>query len=577
MPKIRKNSFIEGTLAAYAAIVISKLLGVLYSIPFYSVIGESGGVIYSCVYNIYALFLDISTSGIPVAVSIVISGYNSLKMYRCEKRAYSVALKLVLILSAASFVILQTFAGRIGAYLLKDQPDGVDPAAIATGIRIIAVCLLIAPFLSVRRGLLLGRKYVATSSASQVVEQFVRIIVVLGGSYTVIRLMSMSTTMGVYAAFAGAAIGAAAAFLYIMRRSRHMEEPDALDSEVDYEMPRDGEIAKRLISYSLPIVIVSVATSVYSVVDMKMILHGLHVVGYTDEATQVIASVASTWVPRICMIIVALPTGLVSSMAPFAAESSAVGNENEVNFKLNQALSILLLISVPLGVGMITFAEPLYRVFYGFSEYGWRILRLSVIVNIVGGMATVIGITMQSMQRGKAVIAATLAGIIVNAGMDLPLIYLFHRLGIPAYLGAAMSSIIGQTVNVAVLVFILKRDHGFSFRDTLTFLVRIAVPTAAMLVVVLLARLIWPVVSTRGVVLWVQLAVYAAIGCIVYFPLCGITKALMSLFGETGTERLMKKFRIYNVYNKMMFFPALWAGKLFLFVYKRSGRVRDDR
>ena len=48
---MKKDSFIKGMFAAYAAIVITKLLGALYSIPFYDIIGENGGVIYSCVYN----------------------------------------------------------------------------------------------------------------------------------------------------------------------------------------------------------------------------------------------------------------------------------------------------------------------------------------------------------------------------------------------------------------------------------------------------------------------------------------------------------------------------------------------
>ena len=74
--KIKRNSFVEGTLIAYFAIILSKLIGAFYSIPFYAIIGERGGVVYSCAYNIYNLFLTISTSGIPTAISIIISEYN---------------------------------------------------------------------------------------------------------------------------------------------------------------------------------------------------------------------------------------------------------------------------------------------------------------------------------------------------------------------------------------------------------------------------------------------------------------------------------------------------------------------
>ena len=81
MKKIKKNGFVEGTMIAYMAIIITKLIGAFYSIPFYGIIGERGGVIYSCAYNIYNLFLTVSTSGIPTAISIIISEYNSCLLY----------------------------------------------------------------------------------------------------------------------------------------------------------------------------------------------------------------------------------------------------------------------------------------------------------------------------------------------------------------------------------------------------------------------------------------------------------------------------------------------------------------
>ena len=56
--RIKRNSFVEGTMIAYFAIILSKLIGAFYSIPFYAIIGERGGVVYSCAYNIYNLFFD---------------------------------------------------------------------------------------------------------------------------------------------------------------------------------------------------------------------------------------------------------------------------------------------------------------------------------------------------------------------------------------------------------------------------------------------------------------------------------------------------------------------------------------
>ena len=120
--KIKRNGFVEGTMIAYAAIVLSKLIGAFYSIPFYAIIGERGGVVYSCAYNIYNLFLTISTSGIPTAISIIISEYNSLKMFAAKEKTQKTARNTVFIISLAAFIVLFLSAPFIGRFFLGPTP-----------------------------------------------------------------------------------------------------------------------------------------------------------------------------------------------------------------------------------------------------------------------------------------------------------------------------------------------------------------------------------------------------------------------------------------------------------------------
>ena len=73
---MKKSGFIEGTVIATAAIVITKILGMLYVIPFYAMIGIQGSALYAYAYNIYVIFLDISSAGLPVAISKIIKEYK---------------------------------------------------------------------------------------------------------------------------------------------------------------------------------------------------------------------------------------------------------------------------------------------------------------------------------------------------------------------------------------------------------------------------------------------------------------------------------------------------------------------
>lgn len=542
---MRKNSFVEGTFIAYGAIVISKLMGALYSIPFYQMIGDQGGVIYSCAYSIYVLFLDISTSGVPIAVSIVISEYNARGMYRSKERAYSVALRVVMGLSLVSFLVMELFARQIGRYFLEDMTGGVSIEDIAAGVRMVAVCLLIAPLLSIKRGYLQGHKFLSAPSQSQVIEQLVRIAVVLAGTYLSIYVLKLGVTVGVCVALSGTALGALAAYLYLVRKSRASREAFSAGASSPEERPAaTGEIIRKVFSYCVTIVIMTVSISVYSLVDMKMLLVGLHRLHYSDGDTQVIASIASTWIPKICMIITALSTGLVSSIAPHMAESRSNGNRGEINQKLNQALSTVMLISVPLGLGMMIFAEPLFTLFYGQSAYGPGILRLAIVVNVVGSMATVTSMSMQSIGRGRTVCYVTIVGIILNAALDLPLIYLFHYLGLPAYLGATVASIVGQAVTLGLLLLSLRASYGFSYTPVLRGLVRELPAMGAMGAVALLLRWLWPPVTAQGLFLVVQLAVYALTGGGLYLLLAYRLGAVDAVLGRETTERLLRKFKV---------------------------------
>ena len=541
---MNKNGFVEGAAIAYIAIVITKIMGALYNIPFYSIIGDKGGVIYSYAYSIYMLFLDISTSGIPIAISIVISEYNSLGKYHSRKKAYSLGLRFVISISVIAFIFLQLFATQIGEYFLADMTQGVTVQEIASAVRAVSVALLIVPFLSMKRGYLQGHKFLAPPSNSQVIEQFVRIVVVLAGSYVTIYILKMGVTAGVCVALLGAAIGAGAAQIYLQKKYIDNKEQFSVKGATEEKAEPTSVILKSIFSRCATIVLVAVTTSIYSLVDLKMLLLGLHNLAYSDEATQVIASVASTWAPKICMIISAMSLGLTSSIAPFIAENYAKGDMNAVNKKLNQAIGIVLAISVPLGTGMIIFSDPVYRVFYGESLYGGNIIQLAVIVNILASMTTVIGMAMQSMREGKAACFHTIVGVGINMALDLPCIYLFDYLGLPAYLGANAASMIGYFTTMILLLSSIKRSINFSYKPVFTTAVKTILPAVLMGAVVAALNHLWPVTQGRNLMLFVQLGIYALVGAAIYLPITYKLGVFHDVFGEEMIDKVCGKLNI---------------------------------
>ena len=540
--KLKKNSFMEGAVITYAAIVITKLLGALYNIPFYEIIGNRGSVIYSFAFSIYALFLDISTSGIPIAISIVISEYASKGMYKTKEKAYSLGLKIVVAVSLIAFLILQIFANQLVKFFIQDMTEGVTINEVAVAVRTVSLCLLIVPFLSMKRGYLQGHKCLSASSTSQVIEQIVRIVFVLAGASLVIYAFKLSTTVGVCVALFGACVGAGVALVYLLFKTRKNKE--LFQCEVEEEAESTKKILKKIFTYCLSIVLVSVSVSLYNIVDMKLLLVGLKEVGYSDISTQTITSIASTWVPKICMIVAALSMGLTNSIAPHMAESFAQGKMDEVKFKLNQGIGIILVVAVPMATGIVVLAEPVFRIFYGFNVFGSKILAWAIVLNVISSIVAVVSMAMQSIDMGKHVVIFTLVGIVVNACMDLPFIYLFDYIGLEAYLGATAASILGELVTLALLLISFYKRHKLGFTPAFKILGKIIVPLLAMIAVVVLLHIIWPVPNLKRFSIIPQLAVYGIAGASVYGVLAYLFGAITDVMDKDKIKGILRKLHL---------------------------------
>jgi len=105
MSKLKKSNFIEGAFIATACIIITKILGIIYVIPFYKIIGEGGGTLYGYAYNIYNVFLIISSAGIPLAISKLTSEYETLKQENKKIRMFQISTKIFNMFSVCSHLI----------------------------------------------------------------------------------------------------------------------------------------------------------------------------------------------------------------------------------------------------------------------------------------------------------------------------------------------------------------------------------------------------------------------------------------------------------------------------------------
>ena len=212
---MKKNSFIEGTIVATLGILLVKVIGVIYVIPFNAIIGEQGGALYGYGYNIYQLFLGISSAGFPFAISKITSEYNALGYKKAIRDTYKLSLKLISLISILMFILLFVFAPQIGKLIIGSSTGGNTYQDIAFVIRMVSFAILVIPFLSVTKGFLQGYKYITPYSVSQVIEQVIRVLVILVGSYACIKVLDLPLKYAVGVAMLGAFFGGLVAYIYL--------------------------------------------------------------------------------------------------------------------------------------------------------------------------------------------------------------------------------------------------------------------------------------------------------------------------------------------------------------------------
>ena len=140
---------------------------------------------------------------------------------------------IILSLGILSFVILMIFAPQIAYLIIGDVEGGNTIADVSFAIRMVSLSVLVVPILSVTRGYLNGHKMLLPTSISEVVEQIVRVLVIVLGSYFVIKVLNLPVNIAVYVALFGATIGAFVALLYLKRKMKKNKDSIKEESEND--------------------------------------------------------------------------------------------------------------------------------------------------------------------------------------------------------------------------------------------------------------------------------------------------------------------------------------------------------
>ncbi|WP_436859758.1 putative polysaccharide biosynthesis protein [Staphylococcus caeli] len=460
------KELVRGTFLITLSILITKVLGVIYIIPFYAIIGgEKNLAPFNYAYTPYNIAIAIATAGVPLAASKYVSKYNALGAYRISEKLYKSSFIVMTITGFIGFLLLYLLAPSIASITLANKGDvkGVWTVDDITWIiRIISIVVIFIPLLATWRGVFQGYKSMGPTAVSEVIEQVARILFILIGSYLVLNVFHGSVLAANGVATFAAAIGAIAAIFvlwyYWRKRKGNIERMVATDNtgmDVSY-----GKMYKEIISYSIPFVIVSLNFPLFNLVDQFTHNSALNIAGVASNLHDYFFSILNMTTNKIVMIPTSLSAGFAVSLIPFITKTYASGQLNEMHRQIRTSLGVLMFITVPASLGIMALALPLYTVFYTYNVDGSQLLFYYAPVAILIALLSVTASMLQGIDKQKLTVFVILAAVVIKIILNTPLIVAFHTAG------AILSTAIALLFAVLCNFYILKKYARFNFSET---------------------------------------------------------------------------------------------------------------
>lgn len=538
MNKLKRNTYIQGAFIATLGIVISKILGMIYVIPFYSIIGEQGGALYGYAYNIYSIFLGISTAGIPLAISKIVSEYDTLGNQKAKEATFSIAKKILSIIGIICFAVMMIFTEKIAYLIIGDISGGNTYQDIAYVIRVISMSILIVPLLSVYRGYLQGHRIMTPTSISQIIEQIIRVSIIIGGSFVAKFIFNLSLKQTVSIALFGATLGALISLIYLKVKIRTHKKELISKQNVENNSVSAKDIAYKILLYSFPFIFSDVCKSLYNSVDTFFVVRTLvSNLNYSVVAAESIMSVISTWGNKLNMIVIAIGTGFMSSLIPNLTASIVKKDNEDIQNKINKTYQILIFVTLPMAAGLSFLTYPVWNVFYGFSTYGPSVFAFSIYTAFITVLVSTSTTTLLTLKEYKTLFLSLIVGLIINAVCDVPFMLMFDKIGIPAYYGATFSTILGNTITVIIVMKYLRKKYSINFKQTIVALIKTLLSTIIMILGLKCLSFIVPLQVSSRILSCGIILIYAIIGLAIYYI---ITKAL-GLFEEILGKNFIRK------------------------------------
>ena len=434
MSKKSEASFlVQGSILAIASIV-SRIIGLIYRIPLYYIIGDRGNDYYSTAFEIYTLLLFISSYSLPMAVSKMVSARMAKHQIRNAYRVFQGALIFSVCTGLIGALIIYVFAGPL-CDLFR------TPMAIFA-LRVLAPTLLIVAVMGVFRGFFQGLGTMIPSAFSQVIEQIINAIVSVVAAYILFQyaMNHIAEQTDLYAAAYGAAggtlgtgMGALFGFVFVLVvffafRPHFLKAAERAERKSrNRQTERFSVIMRVLILTVVPILLSTTVYNLVSVVDQILFKNIAFFQNYSADDISVWWGVYSGKYRVLSNVPISIASAIGASAVPVVTSAFTMGDRAKVRNRISMALRFEMIVAFPCTAGLIVLASPIQQLLFSdATKLAAGLLIAGSISVIFYSISTLSNATLQAIDRMRIPVKNALISLAVQGIALIISMFVFH-------------------------------------------------------------------------------------------------------------------------------------------------------
>lgn len=558
--KSAKQSIIFGGLISSAGILIAKILGLIYVIPFNAIAGVDVQY-YGPAYIIYSYILNVSIAGVPYAIATLVAKYYNAQDYKTTLLIKKLSFGLMMALGFAGMLFLMLNSNWIASLILS---SGATPKSIETmknTLILVSFALFFVPLLSSYRGFYQGLNDMEVYAFSQVLEQLTRILFLLGAGAIAVYVFKMDRIWAVYFAVFSTSIAAICALWHMILYDSHHLKQIQLKANVQERVSNTDALSifKELIWIALPYLLVAIVGYSNDLIDQVFFVSTLTSTGMAAELALFISgSVIFTQIAKVITIPQIFAQGFSISAIPNITVCLEQKDYKKVRKQIFDCFESVIFISLPLIFCLFYFSREIMFLLFGNPEvtitnangvalmtirqldYQAYLLQWRAIDSLLGTLTPILTALLMATRLRKENLRNLVAGSIVKLIVVVPCVYLFGMIG------STISNLISYGVIIALDILCLTKKFKMKWKKSSRRILVMMLCCVGMGLVVLILNLFFGDVVAKGrVMTFIYLAVQGICVMIFYLFATSIFQLPQNLLG-LDLMKIMEKMKHAN-------------------------------